>query len=74
MCDCDFSQKVIEQLESKISSLREDLVTTKEALNRALLDKEVLEGQKIEVGQCPCCCFWCPAAARPKHLCAGCLY
>ena len=47
----DFSQKVIEQLENKISSLREDLVTTKEALNRALLDKEVLEGQKIEVGQ-----------------------
>ena len=51
MFDCDFSQKVIEQLENKISSLREDLVTTKEALNRALLDKEVLEGQKIEVGQ-----------------------
>ena len=47
----DFSQKVIEQLENKVSSLREDLVTTKEALNRALLDKEVLEGQKIEVGQ-----------------------
>jgi hypothetical protein len=45
------SQRVIEQLENKMSGLREDLVTTKEALNRALLDKEILEGQKIEVGQ-----------------------
>ena len=35
----------------KISTLREDLVATKEALNKALLDKEVLDGQNKEVGQ-----------------------
>ena len=31
--------------------MREDLVATKEALNRALLDREVLDGQKREVGE-----------------------
>lgn len=48
---CFYSQKVIENLDGKISVLREELVATKEALNRALLDKEVLEGQRIEVGE-----------------------
>ena len=46
-----FSQKVIEQLENKMSGQREELVSTKDALNRALLDKEILESQRIEVGK-----------------------
>ena len=48
---CGYSQKVIEQLDGKVSTLREELVSTKEALNKALLDKDVLEGQKVEVGE-----------------------
>ena len=46
------SQKVIEQCESKISKLKEDLLNTKEALNRALLDKDVLEQERAEVSKC----------------------
>ncbi|XP_076086637.1 uncharacterized protein LOC143057256 isoform X1 [Mytilus galloprovincialis] len=45
----DRCHRVIDQLEHKVSSIKEELVGTKEALNRALLDKEVLEQQKAEV-------------------------
>ena len=43
---------MIEQCESKISKLKEDLLNTKEALNRALLDKDVLEQERAEVSKC----------------------
>ena len=46
-----YSQKVIEQCESKISKLKEDLLNTKEALNRALLDKDVLAQERAEVSK-----------------------
>ena len=46
-----FSQRIIEQQEHKNSSLKEELVATKEALNRALLDKEVLDQQRSEVSK-----------------------
>lgn len=46
-----YSQRVNEQVEQKLSALREELVATKEALNRAMLDKEVLDGQNKEVGE-----------------------
>ena len=42
---------MIDQLEHKNSNIKEELVSTKEALNRALLDKEVLEQQKSEVSK-----------------------
>ena len=41
--------RVIEQNENKISKLKEDLVCTKEGLNRTMLDKEVLEQEKAEI-------------------------
>ena len=41
---------MIEQLETRMSGVREELVATKEALNRALLTSEVLDGQNKEVG------------------------
>lgn len=50
-CFINTSQRVIEQLEQKQSSVREELVATKEALNRALLDKEVLDGRNKELGK-----------------------
>ena len=43
-----FSHKVIEQIESRNSKLKEELVTTKEQLNRALLDKDCLDQEKAE--------------------------
>ena len=39
-------QQVIEQLENKQSSLKEEIVNLKEQLSRALLDKEVLDQEK----------------------------
>lgn len=45
-----YSQRIIEQQEHKNSSLKEELVATKEALNRALLDREVLDQQRQEIG------------------------
>jgi hypothetical protein len=41
---CDFflcSHRIIDSLEEKISALKEDGCTLKEALNRALLDREI---------------------------------
>ena len=46
-----YSQRIIEQQEHKNSALKEELVATKESLNRALLDKEVLDQQRAEVGE-----------------------
>ena len=46
-----FSHRVIDQLEHRVSSIKEELVATKEALNKATLDKEVLEQQKSEVSK-----------------------
>ena len=51
LCFHNYSHRVIDQLEHKISTLKEELVGTKEALNRALLDKEVLDQQKSEVSK-----------------------
>ena len=36
-------------MDGKQSSLREQLVTTKEALNRSVLAKEIMEAEKSEV-------------------------
>jgi len=36
-------------MDDKQSSLRDELVTTKDALNRALLEKEIMEAEKAEV-------------------------
>ena len=46
-----FSHKVIEQCESKISKLKEELVNTKEHLNRTCLEKDVLEQEKAETSK-----------------------
>ena len=51
VCFGVFSQKVIEQCESKISKLKEDMLNTKEALNRALLEKDVLQQEKGELSE-----------------------
>jgi hypothetical protein len=45
------SQRVIEQSEHKLSKLKEDLVTTKEALNRTALDKDVLDQERLEISK-----------------------
>lgn len=45
------SHKIIEQIEGRNSSLKEELVTTKEQLNRALLDKDCLDQEKSEQGE-----------------------
>lgn len=42
------SHKVIEQIEVRNSNLREELVDTKEQLNRALLDKDCLRQEHGE--------------------------
>lgn len=39
-------QRSLEQLEEKMSTLKKDLVTIKESLNQAMLEKEVLESAK----------------------------
>lgn len=46
-----FSHKVIEQIEGRNSKLKEELVTTKEQLNRTILDKDCLEQEKAEQGE-----------------------
>jgi hypothetical protein len=43
----------MEQLDNKLTKLKEDLVNTKEQLNRTQLDKDVLEQEKSEA--CECC-------------------
>lgn len=40
---------MVDAMDGKQSSLREELVAVKEQLNRALLDKEVMEVEKTEV-------------------------
>ena len=45
------SRRVIEQCENKLSKLKEDLVNTKEALNRALLENEVLDQEKRDISE-----------------------
>ena len=45
------SAKVIDQNESKLSKVKDDLVNTKEQLNQTVLSKEVLEQEKREVGK-----------------------
>ena len=47
----DNSAKVIDQNESKLSKVKDDLVNTKEQLNQTVLSKEVLEQEKREVGK-----------------------
>lgn len=42
---------MIEQIEGRNSSLKEELVATKEQLNRALLDKDCLDQEKGEQGE-----------------------
>ena len=51
---CDFRKSAEDNLDGKQSSLREQLVTTKEALNRAVLDKEIMEAEKAEVVEALC--------------------
>ena len=46
-----FSQKSLEQFETKLSKLREEFVNTKENLNKTQLDKDVLEQEKAEIGK-----------------------
>ena len=46
-----YSAKVIDQNESKLSKVKDDLVNTKEQLNQTVLSKEVLEQEKREVGK-----------------------
>ena len=43
-----YSHKIIEQIEGRNSKLKEELVTTKEQLNRTLLDKDCLDQEKAE--------------------------
>ena len=38
-------------MEGKNSTLKEDIVTLKEALNKATLEKEVLEQEKAEISK-----------------------
>ena len=45
------SHKLLEQMEGKNSTLKEDIVTLKEALNKATLEKEVLEQEKAEISK-----------------------
>jgi len=44
----------MEQLEKKCSRLKEELVNTKEALNKAVLDRDVLAHEKEEIGESMC--------------------
>ena len=44
-------QKVIEQTDARLSKLREEHVTTKEALSKTILEKEVLDQEKNEIGE-----------------------
>lgn len=47
----------MEQSDAKASKLKEELVNTKEALNRAMLEREVLGHEKTELGLCSDCRF-----------------
>lgn len=44
-------------MEGKNSTLKEELVTLKEALNKANLEKDVLEQEKAEIGEKPEICL-----------------
>ncbi|XP_051846432.1 ciliary rootlet coiled-coil protein 2-like [Antechinus flavipes] len=44
--ELEAGQRSLKQLEEKISGLKQELVTVKESLNQAVLEKEVLESQK----------------------------
>jgi len=41
----------MEQTDTKASKLKEELVNTKEALNKTLLEREVLGHEKAELGK-----------------------
>ena len=45
-----FSRLAMEQLETKCSRLKEELVNTKEALNKAVLARDVIAHEKQEIG------------------------
>lgn len=45
------SQHIIEQLEEKVSRLKEEHVNTKEALNKSQLQKDLLQNEKQEAGE-----------------------
>lgn len=45
------SHKQLEQLEVKKSSLKKELMLVKEALNKATLEKEVSENEKVEMAE-----------------------
>ena len=53
MCMC--SRRLMEQCESKATKLKEELVNTKEALNKATLQHEVLSYEKTELGTAVTC-------------------
>jgi len=44
------SRRVLEQSEAKVTKLKEELVNTKEALNKASLEHEVLSHGRAELG------------------------
>lgn len=45
------SHKLLEQMEGKNSTLKEDIVSLKEGLNKATLEKEVLDQEKAEISE-----------------------
>ena len=49
------SRRLMEQCESKATKLKEELVNTKEALNKATLQHEVLSYEKTELGTAVTC-------------------
>ena len=60
------SHKLLEQMEGKNSNLKEELVTLKEAYNKAVLEKEVLEQEKAEISEFKSCLI-------PHRTKAGCM-
>lgn len=51
LVDMQRTQKVMENLEEKLSSVKEECVDVKERLNRALLEKEVIEQEKSHLSE-----------------------
>lgn len=52
VCVCFMcSQRIIEQLEEKVSRLKEEHVNTKEALNKTQLQKDLVQNEKQEAGE-----------------------
>ena len=47
----NFSRHMAEQAEGRVSKLKEELVTVKEALGKIQLQKDVVDGEKEEAGK-----------------------